>query len=312
MVEAYIDFFMRLSAAFATIYIVALGHSLFELSGLLNLSIDGMFFLSTGVAILLSAFLHTLLIPIGVNQLACTILATILTGLIMSLVGLSLAWILSVFPISQGAVGLSLMFLGYGLGIQAGYPVRLKYGSITQFTYPQTPSLYIVAISLSIIAGVLIHRLLYSTPIGAMVRACGEDPHIASNLGAIVYKVRLFTGAIGYFLIGIGGSLFPLLWLRYWDIRSYALGYGWFAYTVALAAGRHPILLIPFALIFGGLLEFNIAIQASYGLPVDLAGMMPFIASIVLMMLYSSSKLRRSFEPPRSLGKIYYKEERTI
>lgn len=312
MIDAFTDLLIRLSAAFVTIYLVALGHSLFELSGLLNLSIDGVFFFSTGLAVLFSASLYTSLTSVGVNPLICTMLASILTGIVTALIGLFIAWILSVFPISQGAVGLSVMFLGYGLGIQAGYPVRLKYGSIAPFTYPQDPSLYTALTSLSLITGALIYRLLYSTSIGAMIRACGEDPHVASYLGTVVHKVRLFTGGLGYFLIGVGSSLFPLLWLRYWDIRSYTLGYGWFAYTIALAAGRHPILLIPFALVFGGLLEFNIAIQAMYGLSVDLAGMIPFIASIALMTLYSSSRLKRLFEPPRSLGKIYYKEERTI
>jgi len=312
MIDFYGEALMRMSAAFTTIYLVALGHSLFELSGVLDLSIDGVFFLSTGLAVLFSAQLHTSLTTLGVDPLICTTLASVLTGLVTALIGLFLAFILTVLPISHGAVGLSLMFLGYGLGIYAGYPVRLKYGSIAQFAYPENIVVYSSILLVSLALGLTTYRMLYSTAIGAMIRACGEDPHAASALGVVVYRTRLIACGLGYFIVGVGGSIFTLLWLRYWDIRSYVLGYGWFAYTIALAAGRHPLILIPFAAVFGALLEFNISIQATYGLPVDLAGMIPFIAAIALMTLYGSTKLKRLFEPPRGLGKIYYKEERTI
>lgn len=306
------DFVMRLSAAFATLYLVALGHSLFEKSGVLNLAIDGLFFLSTGVSVLVAVTAHYSLLDAGLPLALAPLLATLAAGVVSMLIGIFMAWVLTKFPVSHAAVGFSMMFLGYGLGILAGYKVRLAVGNIRPFVYPYELPTYLAAALSAIAVGLLVHYLLYKTSLGAMIRSCGENPHAASALGVEVSKVRITAGAIGLFILGSGASLFPLLWQRYWDIKTYVLGYGWFAFTIALASGRHPLLLAPFALVFGGLVEFATSLQALYGLQVDLAKVIPFVASILLLVFYGATKLRKVLEPPSSLGKIYYKEERTV
>lgn len=305
-------FLMRFSAAFATLYLVALGHSLFERSGVLNLAIDGLFFLSTGVSVLVAVSTHHVLVGAGLPQHLAPLLATFTAGLVCMLLGVLMAWVLTNLPVSHAAVGFSLMFLGYGLGILAGYRVRLDVGSIRPYAYPYELPVYIAFALAAAATGVATHTLLYRTSFGAMVRSCGENPHAASALGIEVSRVRVLAGAIGFFILGCGASLFPLLWQRYWDIKTYVLGYGWFAFTIALASGRHPLLLMPFSLIFGGLVEFAASLQAMYGLQVDVAKMIPFIASMLLFIIYGSTRLRKALEPPASLGKTYDREERTV
>jgi simple sugar transport system permease protein len=204
------------------------------------------------------------------------------------------------------------MFLGYGIGIIAGYGVRLRIVRIGVYAYPDSLSVYVAVLLLAISTGVILHILITKTTLGAAIRACGDNPHVAMTLGVNVLKTRLIAGAIGFFIMGVGASLFVLLWQKYWDIRIYLLGYGWLAFTIALAAGRHPLVLIPLALVFGGLVEFNVRLQATLGLQGDLAKMIPFLATLALMAIYGSTRLRRIFEPPRSLGKVFYREERTV
>lgn len=306
------DFLMRLSAAFSTLYLVALGHSLFEKSGMLNLAIDGLFFLSTGVSVFTAATVHRALVDAGVSAALAPLLATLLAGCVSMAIGLLMAWVLTNLPVSHAAVGFSLMFLGYGLGILAGYRVRLEVGNIRPYAYPYELSTYLTATAAAVAAGLAVHYLLYKTSFGAAIRSCGENPHAASALGVKVSRVRMAAGALGLLILGCGASLFPLLWQRYWDIKTYILGYGWFAFTIALAAGRHPLLLVPFAVIFGGLVEFAASLQALYGLQVDLAKMIPFVASIALMVVYGATRHKKVLEPPSSLGKTYYREERTV
>jgi len=306
------DYVMRLSAAFATLYLVALGHSLFEKSGVLNLAIDGIFFLSTGVSVCAAVTVHAAALDAGLPPALAPLLASLAAGLASMCIGMAMGWALTVLPVSHAAVGFSLMFLGYGLGIVAGYGVRLRVGNIRPYAYPYEPSVYLAAAAAAVVAGLLVHLLLYGTSVGAMIRACGENPYATSSLGVRVSRVRALAGALGLFILGCGASLFPLLWQRYWDIKTYVLGYGWFAFTIALASGRHPLLLMPLALAFGGLVEFAASLQALYGLQVDLAKAVPFVASIALMVVYGATRLRRVLEPPSSLGKVYYREERTV
>jgi len=312
VVQVIPDFLMRLSAAFSTLYLVALGHSLFEKSGMLNLAIDGLFFLSTGVSVFTAVTVHHALVGAGVPTALAPLLATLLAGLASMLIGLLMAWVLTNLPVSHAAVGFSLMFLGYGLGILAGYRVRLEVGNIRPYAYPYELPTYLAATAAAVAAGLVVHYLLHKTSFGAAIRSCGENPHAASSLGVRVSRVRMVAGALGLFVLGCGASLFPLLWQRYWDIKTYILGYGWFAFTIALASGRHPLLLMPFAAVFGGLIEFATALQALYGLQVDLAKMIPFVVSLALMVVYGATRLRKALEPPSSLGKTYYKEERTV
>jgi simple sugar transport system permease protein len=303
---------MKLIAAFTSIYLVALGHSIFEKSGILNLAIDGVFFLITGVVVAIVAPLTDFLTYYGLSPLLSTTLAIILAGLVAVIIGLFMAWTLTMLPVSHGAIGLSLMFLGYGIGIIAGYGVRLRIVRIGVYAYPDSLSVYVAVLLLAISTGVILHILITKTTLGAAIRACGDNPHVAMTLGVNVLKTRLIAGAIGFFIMGVGASLFVLLWQKYWDIRIYLLGYGWLAFTIALAAGRHPLVLIPLALVFGGLVEFNVRLQATLGLQGDLAKMIPFLVTLALMAIYGSTRLRRIFEPPRSLGKVFYREERTV
>lgn len=292
------DILVKILPSFTTFYVVALGHSVFEKAGILNLAIDGVFFAATGAAVL------------GAYVFGNPIYGCLLAMFIGIILGLFMSFTLTCLPVSHGAVGLSLQFLGYGLGIILGYSVRLKEVTIYELAFSVQQVFEITALILAV--GLTIHILIEKTKIGVAIRACGDNPHAASALGVNVLAVRLFAGALGFALIGLGGSLFILLWFKLWDIRVYTLGYGWLAFAMALAAGRHPVLLIPISLLFGGLIELQTTIQVLFKIPVDLAKLIPFISALTLMLIYNSTKLKKIFAPPLSLGKPYYKEEKSI
>ncbi|WP_448577231.1 ABC transporter permease subunit [Thermosphaera sp.] len=296
--ESILGVIEGVGAAFITFYLVALGHSIFEKAGLLDLAIDGIFFMSTGAAVL------------GAVMFGNPITGSLIAALVASLFGLLMAYLLTTLPISHGAVGLSLQFLGYGVGIVLGYPVRQQVGALYAFCYSQEALLEISGVAL--LLGLFIYYLIEKTKLGAAIRASGENPHAASALGVNVLVTRLIAAAIGFAIVGLGASFFPLLWQRYWDIKVYTLGYGWLAFTIALAAGRHPIFLLPMALLFGGLVEYSVTIQSMLKLPADVAKLIPFVGALGAMLAYSFTKLGRIFASPQSLGKVYYKEEKTV
>jgi len=306
------DILPKLIAAFSTMYMVSLGHSIMEKSGILDLAIDGAFFFSTGVSVYLAVAFYNVLTPLGVAQPIATLLALLATGVFTALIGAFMAWILTSLPISHGALGLSLQFVGYGLGIMAGYPVRQSVGNIDPYSLPRDVNVYLGLLASSLIVGVAVYLLIEKTPLGASIKACGENPHAASALGVNVLKTRIIAGILGFYILGVGASLYPLAWQRYWDIKSYTLGYGWFAFTIALAGGRNPIYLIPLSLVFGGLLEFSIRMMTLFGISADMAKLIPFAATLGVMVMYGATELRRIFASPSSLGKAYYKEEKTI
>lgn len=288
----------KILPAFVTFYLVSLGHSVFEKSGILNLAIDGVFFAATGAAVL-GAALH------GNPLYGC-----IYAALVAALLGVFMSSVLTFFPVSHGAVGLSLQFFGYGVGVILGYYMRLRIGTIYAISFSRGDVFELVAGS--IVIGLLIHFMVEKTKLGAAIRAAGENPHAAAALGVRVLLIRAIAGALGFALIGLGGSMFILSWIKTWDAKLYTLGYGWLAFAAALAAGRYPIMLIPIALLFGGLASTQTDIQVLAKIPADVAKLIPFAAALGLMLLYSATRLKRVFASPASLGKPYYREERSL
>jgi len=291
--------------AFIAYYLTALGHGFFEKSGVLNLAIDGVFYLSVAVAYATAVYTHG---PWG---------ALAITMAVASVFGMLIAYLTTKFPVSHGAVGLSVMFLGYGIGALIGNPAVFAYrdlrsrGVMFDIRLPTEPAARALMYVTAVLAGLAILYLAGRTKLGAAVRAAGENPHAASALGVDVLRVRLIAGAIGYALIGAGATFFELAWLPTWQ-QLQGMGHGWLAFAISLSAGRHPLLTMVTSAAFAGLLTYQYALQAAYNLSPEVAKMIPFIAAIVAMVLFMVTPLRRRLAPPLSLGKVYFKEERTV
>lgn len=292
---------LEIAPAFMAYYLAALGHGFFEKSGVLNLAIDGVFVLCVAVSFATAVF--TVNCWIG-------LLSAIIVGMLF---GLLLAYLTTKFPISHGAAGLSIMFLGYGLAAIVGRPAREYQGAtgVTGYAMPADPVSKTLMYVIPILVGIALLMLLNKTKLGAAIRAAGENPHAAAALGVDVLKVRLIAALIGYGLIGAGAAAYDLAWLPIWS-EGHGLNQGWLAFAISLSAGRHPLLTIVSALIFAGLVKYQFSLLATYGLSTDTAKMVPFIAAILAMVIYSITPLRRKLAPPASLGKIYFKEEKTV
>lgn len=305
------DIILIVAPAFIAYTLAALGHGFYEKSGVLNLAIDGVFVL--GIAVAYAVGVYT--IPVNAALAPWAGLAAAIA--IAILFGLLLTYITTKFPISHGAAGLSIMFLGYGLAPLIGIPARFYYDSLIKseettasYTFATSTEVEVLMYIIPIVVAVTLYYILEKTKLGASIKAVGENPHAAAALGVDVMKTRIIATIIGYGLIGAASAMY-LTWLPTWDER-HGVNHGWLAFAVSLAAGRHPILILPMSALFAGLMTYRYMLQATLHLTADTAKMIPFITAIAAMVAFAATPLRRKLAPPRSLGKIYFKEERTI
>ncbi len=289
-----------LTPLFLAYYLAASGHGLVELSGVLDLAIDGAFVMSIAVAYAVAVYTD--------NSIWLALLAAGLASLIF---GLVLSFLVTKLPISHGATGLSLMFLGYGLAGLIGVPAHLYRPGASVGIGTVDAGLASIYVATIIGIGLLMWFIINRTKIGAAIRAAGEDPAAAENLGVNVLWIRVITGTIGFFMIGLGGASFLLFYNPSWS-EGYGIGHGWIAFAISLSAGRSPLLTWVSAGIFAGLIKYTPNIQASFGLPPDVAKMLPFVFAILAMVIFMLTPLKRRLAPPRSLGKIYFREERSV
>ena len=297
-----IEMILDTAPVFIFFYLTALGHGFFEKSGVLNLAIDGLFILSAAIAFAVAVYSGNPWLGVSI------------ASLIAALFGVFLAYVTTKLPISHGAVGLSLMFLGYGLALTIGDPAYayVSVHGIRGYNIIPTGFMPILMYVIPLAIGCILLYVLNYTKLGAAIRAAGENPHAAAALGVDVLRIRLVAGLIGYALIGAGGAFFVLSYVGSWNPKLYFLGYGWIAFAISLSAGRHPLLTAVNAGVFAGLIKYQFTILALYGLPTDVAKMLPFIAAILAMVIFNVTPLRRKLAPPASLGKIYFKEEKTV
>ena len=283
--------------AFAAYYLAAVGHGLFEKSGVLNLAIDGVFTLGAAVAFSVAVIYPNpnvgLLVTVGVS----------------AIFGIFIAYITTKFPTSHGAIGLSLMFVGYGLASLIGLPIRTQTPNAAW--YPISYTFWIELIIVAVAIGILVDFMLKKTKLGASIRAAGENPYAASSLGEDVLKMRLIAGALGYALIGAGAALFVLAYTQSWS-EGTGMGHGWVAFAVSLSAGRDPILTLLSSAVFGGLVYNSYYLAAQFNLSPHVTNMLPFIAALLALITFAATPLKRKMAPPKDLGKIYFKEERTV
>lgn len=298
---------LAMSPIFVYLYLASLGNSVVEKSGILNLAIDGAYTL--GIALV-----FTLLVFVGDPTLALLI-----TSFLIGLLGVLVAFLTTKLPISHGAIGLSIQFVGYGLASFLAYPVSLKVRAerISLNTYPAVPEVVLAFLTLSILIGVLIHLLIFKTKLGSAIRAVGENPAGASALGINVLKVRVIATFLGYVLIGSASSLFLLLYTKNWQ-EGLGMGYGWISFAISLSSGRHPIVGIVTSVIFAVLIRYAYVLQDAlvrYGISISnfIVIALPFIAAVLIPLAVTAiPQLRRRFAPPKHLGKIFFSEERSV
>jgi len=145
--------------------------------------------------------------------------------------------------------------------------------------------------------------VLYKTPFGLRLRACGENPQAADSLGINVYKMRYAGVLISGFFAGIGGVVFSLSFSNNFD--GTVAGFGFLALAVLIFSAWKPKRIIYIALFFG----FMRVVSNTYSsIPIlrdltadsNLYKMLPYIATIVVLAFVSKKS-----QAPRAAGEAY-------
>jgi simple sugar transport system permease protein len=307
MIGEILNVIIAMSPIFVFLYLASLGNSLVEKSGILNLAIDGAYTLGVALVFTLLVFVND------------PTLALLITSLLIGLLGVLIAFLTTKLPISHGAVGLSIQFVGYGLASFLAYPMSLKVRAerISLNTYLTIPEVVLTFLTLSVVIGVLTYLLIYRTKLGAAIRAVGENPAGASALGINVLKIRIMATFLGYVLIGSASSLYLLLYTKNWQ-EGLGMGYGWISFAISLSSGRHPLVGIATSIIFATLIRYAYVLQdvlVGYGISIStfIVIALPFIAAVFIPLVVTAiPQLRRRFAPPKHLGKIFFSEERSV
>ncbi len=263
-----------------------IGELVTEKSGVLNLGVEGMMLVGA-----VSAFI--ILVITGSYFLAFFV--SILSGIIMS--GL-FAFLVLFLMSNQIATGLALTIFGIGLSSMLG---KQYIGTPIDGLSPW----FFVIFSFLIVF--LVSYFFYKTKAGLILRAVGESHNSAHALGYSVIKIRFLSILFGGSMCALAGSYISICYAPMWQ-EGMTAGRGWIALALVVFATWKPERVLIGAYIFGGVTILQMNLQAlGLRFPGQFFSMAPYVATILVLVLISSNKLRIKLSAPASLTIPFYK-----
>lgn len=301
--EITINILLTIATAATPLLVAAIGELVVERSGVLNLGVEGMMIMGA-----VGGF--------GVGYLTGSpwlgLLAAIVVGAVFSLLFAVMTLSLAT---NQVATGLSLTLLGLGLSgmIGTGFvglpgvrlpdlhiPLLSDLPIVGKLVFGQDPVFYI-----SILLIFAVAWFLFRTRAGLTLRSIGDSHTSAHALGIQVIRYRYLAVIFGGACAGLAGGQLSLVYTPQW-VENMSAGRGWIALALVVFASWRPWRVLAGAYIFGAVWIGQLHAQA-FGIPVpsQLLSSLPYLATVVVLVLISRNKRLTMMNTPASLGQPF-------
>jgi len=163
-----------------------------------------------------------------------------------------------------------------------------------------------VMIWIGLLCVAITHVVIFRTPLGLRLRACGEHPRAADTVGISVYGMRYFAVVLSGMLAAAGGAF-----LSVGVVSSFTEGMtggrGFIALAAVIAGNWRPFGALFFACLFG--FSTALAYQLGNTYRDSVAGLDVLMLSLpyVITLIIVAGVIGKSY-PPASVGRPYTKQ----
>jgi simple sugar transport system permease protein len=304
MIEHLIPILAGTLAAATPLIFAGLGELVTERTGVINLGVEGMMLVGA-----IAGFAAAAETGYGAAAgLPAGALAGAATAMIFAFFALSLA-------ANQAACGLALTIFGIGLSafVGQGY-VSYSLPGLKPLAWPLLADIPVLGpvlfkqdavVYLSLLAYAAVAWTLTKTRLGLLLKAVGESPEAAHAIGYSVIAIRYGAVAFGGAMAGIAGAYLSTVYTPLW-VQNMTAGRGWIAVALVVFATWKPTRLLFGAYLFGfvTILQFH-AQGLGIILPVQVLAALPYLATIVVLVLISRDRKVLQNNLPASLGKAF-------
>jgi ABC-type uncharacterized transport system permease subunit len=266
----------------------ALGETISEQAGLLNIGLEGMMLFGAYVGFVVANWTGSTWVGF---------LASILAGMAVSL-------LMVVFCVRMGrdqiVVGIAILLSIEGLTsllhqvqFSESYP---RLGSVPVVVIPGLSKIPVVGPSLfsqplvvyfGIALIFVVGWLLHKTNLGLNLRAAGWKPVALDNAGVDVLKIRTIASLATGALAGLGGGYMAIVTAGIF-VPFMTGGLGFVAIVIAMLGRGRAVWVFIGSLIFGVALSITTALQlVGVNVPTDVVQMLPFLAVMVALVLFA-------------------------
>ena len=290
-------------AATPLIY-AALGELIAERAGVLNLGVEGMMLVGA-----LAAFA----VGVSSGSLFLGYMAAVGASMLLALL---FAFLTLTMQTNQVATGLALTLFGLGLSAFAGRKFAgLPIEGMRALSIPALSNLPIAgpllfrfdaAVYGSILLYLAVDHVLLRTRAGLLLRAVGESPAVAHALGQPVMLTRYVAVLFGGATSGIAGAYLSTALTPMW-VEGLSAGRGWIALALVVFATWKPLRVLLGAYLFGGVTILQLHAQGlGIGVPSEILSMLPYAATIVVLVIICRDPKTILLNQPASLGKSFH------
>lgn len=283
-----------------------------ERSGIINIAIEGMMLWGAFTAIAFASIFDSLWMGV---------LGASLVGGVMAALH---AWLSIRFKVDQIISGTVINILAAGgtrflnmrvlepAGLSdpgafelVAIPVLSDIPIIGPVLFENQPIVYIMLILL-----VVVNYVIFFTPWGLRMRACGEHPRAADTVGVHVNRMRYISVIVGGLIAGIGGAYFSLGIVGGYE-NEMTRGQGFVALAAMIFGNWNPIGAFMAALLFGFADALQVKMQIlgpvlpiiNQPIPPEFLQMAPYILTIIVV----AGVVGRT-RPPAAEGRPYEKQ----
>jgi simple sugar transport system permease protein len=275
----------------------------------INLGVEGMMLVGAATGFLAmnasGSAVQGALAAIGVGAVLATVHAffavtvranQVLSGLALTIAGTGLAAI-----IGRSVVGVP----PESTFQEKSVPVLSSIPKLGEIFFEHQPLVYV-----GYVAAPAVWFLLTRTRLGLHLRSVGENPAAADAMGVPVNAYRYGAVVFGGAMAGLAGATLSLAESPGWS-EGITAGRGWIAVALVIFALWGPLRLLAAAFLFGTLdvLAFRAQI-IGVDIPATILGMIPYVGTIIVLIVVTVLGLRRRLGAPDALGLPYVRGER--
>ncbi|WP_308466981.1 ABC transporter permease [Rathayibacter soli] len=270
--------------------LAALGETIGEQSGILNLGIEGMMLVGAYVGYV---------VALGTNSLWLGMLAGAFAGAVLSLVMLVLnVWL----GLNQIVLGIAITLAGTGITsvlydqfygaksprvanpVDWAIPGLSKIPVLGDSIFSQS-AIFWVGLLLAVVVALALKKTNWSLSI----RAAGQMPASLDAAGGSVMRTRSQAVLLGGTFAGLGGAYLSLISTGAFT-PVITNGLGFVAIIVTMVANGRIIWVAAMSFLFGLTVSFGTVLQlTSVNIPTDVIGMLPYIVVMIVLIIFARS-----------------------
>jgi len=278
------------------ILFASIGVAITTLSGAVNISLEGTMLISAFFGVIVSAFTKSLILGFLAGILAGVALSSILSYFHLKL---KADIILAAIALNLFASGLTV-FLLYIFAKDKGTSSSLRSLVFPSIDIPILKDIPIVGEIFSghniltyvaLLSVLIFYILIFKTPLGLRIRAVGQNPDAASSVGINVNKIKFYALILSGFFGALGGLYLSMGYVS-WFARDMTAGRGFIAIAASNLGANLPLGVFLASILFGILNTIAIYL-ASLQVPSEFIQMIPYIATIITLAIYSIQASRR-------------------